>query len=105
SFGSGSSGAGVINNGPGLLNSITNFPGSAAAGLSYFGTINNDGNVAINALADNNSVNVISRPRIQTSHAIPGSFVVGETVPYITGFTDYGGYVGHHRPNDGSVRL
>jgi general secretion pathway protein D len=33
---------------------------------------------------------VISRPRIQTSHAIPGSFFLGETVPYITGFTDYG---------------
>ncbi len=94
SFGNGSAGAGVINNGPGFLNSATNFPAGIASGFSYFGTIANDWNVTLNALADNNSINVISRPRIQTSHAIPGSFFVGETVPYITGFTDYGGYIG-----------
>jgi general secretion pathway protein D len=94
SFGNGSSGAGVVNNGPGFLNSATNFPTGAPSGFNYFGTIANDWNVAINALADNNSINVISRPRIQTSHAIPGSFFVGETVPYITGFMNYGGYAG-----------
>jgi len=93
-FGNGSAGAGVINNGPGFLNSITNFPTGAPSGFSYFGTLNNDWNVTLNALADNNSINIISRPRIQTSHAIPGSFFVGETVPYITGFQTYGGYVG-----------
>jgi len=91
-FGNGSAGAGVLNNGPGFLNSVTNFPTGAPSGFSYFGTIANDWNVAINALADNNSINVISRPRIQTSHAIPGSFFVGETVPYVTGFNNYGGY-------------
>jgi type II secretory pathway component GspD/PulD (secretin) len=93
-FGNGSAGAGVINNGSAFLNSVTNFPSGTPTGFSYFGTIANDWNVTINALADNNTINVISRPRIQTSHAIPGSFFVGETVPYITGFTDYGGYVG-----------
>lgn len=93
-FGGGSSGAGAINSGPSFLNSLTNFPGGAGDGFSYFGTINNQFDVAINAFAENSSVNVISRPRIQTSHAIPGSFFVGETVPYITGFTDYGGLVG-----------
>jgi general secretion pathway protein D len=94
SFGGGSAGAGVINNGPGFLSGLTNFPSGAGNGFSYFGTLANDWNVAIQALADNNSVHVISRPRIQTSHAIPGSFFVGQTVPYVTGFTDYGGYVG-----------
>ena len=94
SFGGNSSGAGVINNGQGFLNNVTNFPGSVGQGLSYFGAINNTWDVAINALAENSSINVVSRPRIQTSHAIPGSFFVGETVPYITGFTDYGGLVG-----------
>jgi general secretion pathway protein D len=74
---------------------LTNFPSGAGSpsGLTYVGTINNDWNVTINALADNNSINVVSRPRIQTSHAIPGSFFVGQTLPYITGFANYG-YVG-----------
>ena len=95
SFGSGSSGAGGINNGQSFLNGVTNFPGGLGQGLSYFGAINNQWDVAINAIAENSSVNVVSRPRIQTSHAISGSFFVGETVPYITGVTDYGGYVGN----------
>ena len=93
-FGGGSSGAGVINNGHRFLNGVTNFPGAAGQGFNYFGQINDQWDVAVNAVAENSSINVVSRPRIQTSHAIPGSFFVGETVPYITGFTDYGGYVG-----------
>jgi general secretion pathway protein D len=95
SFGNGSSGAGVINNNQSFLQNLTNFPaGVGNSGLTYFGQINNQWDVAINAVAENSSIHVVSRPRIQTSHAIPGSFFVGETVPYITGFTDYGGYVG-----------
>ena len=90
SFGGGSSGAGIIQNGQGFLNNLTNFPSGAAPGFNYYGTIANDWNVTINALADNNSVNIVSRPRIQTSHAIPGSFFVGQTVPYITGVVNYG---------------
>jgi general secretion pathway protein D len=101
-FGNGSSGAGVANSGPGFINSLTNFPSGAGSGLSYYGTIANDWNVAIQALADNSSIHVISRPRIQTSHAIPGSFFVGETVPYITGFTDYS-YLGAAAPSTSSV--
>jgi general secretion pathway protein D len=102
-FGNGSAGAGAINNGPGFLNSITNFPVGSPSGFSYFGTIANDWNVAINALADNNSIKVVSRPRIQTSHAVPGSFFVGETVPYVTGFTDYGGVTGTTGLNTSSM--
>lgn len=93
-FGNDFSGAGAINNGQGFLNSVTNFPGALGQGFSYFGTLNNQWDLAISAVAENSSINVVSRPRIQTSHAIPGSFFVGETVPYITGFTDYGGLVG-----------
>jgi general secretion pathway protein D len=93
-FGNDFSGAGAINNGQSFLNSVTNFPGSLGPGFSYFGALNNQWDLAISAVAENSSINVVSRPRIQTSHAIPGSFFVGETVPYITGFTDYGGFVG-----------
>jgi general secretion pathway protein D len=102
SFGNGSAGAGVMNNGPGFLSGVTNFPASSASGLSYYGTIANDWSAAIQAVADNSSIHVISRPRIQTSHAIPGSFFVGETVPYITGFMDYG-YLGAAAPSTTST--
>ncbi len=91
-FGQDFSGAGAVNNGQGFLNSVTNFPGTVGQGFSYFGAINDQWDVVVNAVAEDSSINVVSRPRIQTSHAIPGSFFVGETVPYITGFTDYGGY-------------
>jgi general secretion pathway protein D len=64
---------------------IPNLPG----GLSYFGTFGNSFDVAMTAVATDSTVNVISRPRIMTSHAVPGSFFVGNTVPYITG-TSYG---------------
>jgi general secretion pathway protein D len=46
---------------------------------------------AVQAIATDGNANVISRPRIQTSHAIPGNIFVGETRPYVTGFSDYGG--------------
>jgi general secretion pathway protein D len=94
SFGNGSAGAGVINNGQNFLSSLTNFPSGSPSGFTYFGTIADDWNVAINALASNSSINIVSRPRIQTSHAIPGSFFVGQTVPYVTGYNNYGGYYG-----------
>lgn len=91
-FGEDFSGAGAINNGQSFLNNITNFPGTVGQGFTYFGAINDQWDVVVNAVAEDSSINVVSRPRIQTSHAIPGSFFVGETVPYITGFTDYGGF-------------
>jgi general secretion pathway protein D len=83
------SGAGAINNGQ-LFSSLTNFPAGSPSGFSYFGTIGDDFDVAITALASDSEINIVSRPRIQTSHAIPGSFFIGETVPYVTGSYDYG---------------
>lgn len=87
-FGQDFAGAGAANNGQ-LLSSLTNFPAGSPSGFSYFGTVK-DFNVAINAIAQDNEINIISRPRIQTSHAIPGFFFIGETVPYVTGVYDYG---------------
>ncbi|MDX1952802.1 MAG: secretin N-terminal domain-containing protein [Verrucomicrobiota bacterium] len=93
-FGQDFTGAGVINNGQPFLNNLTNFPGAAPDGFTYFGKINDTFDVTVNALAEDSNINIVSRPRIQTSHAIPGFFFIGETVPYITGFTDYGGLTG-----------
>jgi general secretion pathway protein D len=93
SFGRDFQGAGAINNGN-FASGLTNFPAGSPNGFSYFGTVKDDFNVAINALATDNQINIISRPRIQTSHAIPGSFFIGETVPYVTGVYGYGGLVG-----------
>jgi general secretion pathway protein D len=57
-----------------------NLPG----GFSYFGNIGPTWDVALQALASDNSATVIQRPRIQTSQAKAASFFVGNTVPYIT---------------------
>jgi general secretion pathway protein D len=46
--------------------------------------------VAINLIASDNRANIMQRPRIQTSHAVPGTFFIGDSVPYAS--TDYGGY-------------
>jgi general secretion pathway protein D len=83
-------GAGAMNNG-GLLSGLTNFPGSSPEGFSYLATINRDFDVAINAIARDSQIKIVSRPRIHTSHAMPGFFFIGETVPYVTGTFDYGG--------------
>ncbi|HEX7862332.1 MAG TPA: secretin N-terminal domain-containing protein [Verrucomicrobiae bacterium] len=82
-------GAGSMLNGN-ILQNITNFPSGAGSGFSYFGTINDDFDVAITALAGDSEIKIISRPRIHTSHAMPGFFFIGETVPYVTGSYDYG---------------
>jgi general secretion pathway protein D len=83
-------GAGAMNNGS-LLSGLTNFPGSSPEGFSYLATINRDFDVAISAIARDSQIKIVSRPRIHTSHAMPGFFFIGETVPYVTGSYDYGG--------------
>ncbi|MGZ8900606.1 MAG: secretin N-terminal domain-containing protein [Limisphaerales bacterium] len=83
-------GAGAINNGQ-LFSALTNFPAGAPEGFSYFGTIADDFDVAITAIAKDSEIKIVSRPRIHTSHAMPGFFFIGETVPYVTGTIDYGG--------------
>lgn len=68
------------------LNGI--FPGGD--GLNYFGRFGGDLDVAISAIASDSRVNVIQKPRVQTSHATPASIFIGQTVPYISG--TYNGY-------------
>ena len=60
------------------------------SGFSYFGKYGNDINVVLEAVAGNSRVNVLSRPRIQTSHAVQADLFIGSTVPYVTGTQNYG---------------
>jgi general secretion pathway protein D len=89
-FGQDFAGAGLINNGQGFLSSLTNFPSGQLSGFSYFGKISDEFEVAIRAFAQDGRVRILQRPRVQTSHAVPGYFFSGSTVPYVTGFYDYG---------------
>ncbi len=67
---------------------LANLPG----GFSYFSKFGNDLNVVMEAVAGDSRVNVLSRPRIQTSHAVPADLFIGNTVPYVTGtYSYYGG--------------
>ncbi|MBI4657488.1 MAG: hypothetical protein HY735_01355 [Verrucomicrobia bacterium] len=95
-FGNDFTGAAGVNNGQGFLNNITNLSSGLPSGFSYFGKIGNDLDIALTAIARDSTINVISRPRLQTSHAIPGEIVVAEAVPYVTGSYDsyYGGFGG-----------
>ena len=92
-FGADFTGFGGYNTGPSLLSGVTNLS-NLGEGFSYWGRVGNELDIAVQAIATDSKANVVSRPRIITSHAIPGSFFIGETVPYVTGFTDYGGVIG-----------
>lgn len=96
------SGLGGVNNGNpfyNFLSSATNaFPGNFTtalpSGMSYFGKVGAGPSfeMAIKAAAGDSRVNVIQKPRVQTSHATPASIFVGSTVPYISGtYYGYGG--------------
>ncbi|MDB6026737.1 MAG: Type and secretion system protein [Verrucomicrobiales bacterium] len=105
-FGGGVTGAGGVNNGTPFVNpvlgvltgvssnsagsvsplGITNLPG----GFSYFGKVGNSFDVAVSAAANDSRVNVLSRPQIQTSHAVEAQLFIGDTVPYVSG-TYFGG--------------
>lgn len=66
-----------------VLNSI-NLPTNAlSGGLTYFGSIGDTWDIAVQAAESDNNANIIQRPRIQTSQAKPAQFFVGQTVPYV----------------------
>jgi general secretion pathway protein D len=64
---------------------------SLPGGFSYFSKFGNDLNVVMEAVAGDSRINVLSRPRIQTSHAVPADLFIGNTVPYVTGTGNYYG--------------
>jgi len=75
-------------------NSSSTFANNLPGGLSYFGNIGPNWDVALQAAAADSTTSVIQRPRIQTSQAKAASFFVGQTVPYVTGST-YGSAYGN----------
>ena len=87
-------GAGGMNNGQPFMNFLgaaTNtFPGNLTGTLpsdhnfSYFGSIGQSWDVAVQAAESDSHATIIQRPRIQTSQAKPAQFFVGETKPYVT---------------------
>ncbi len=74
----------------GLTNASNN---SLPNGFSYFAGLGKNWELAVQALQSDSSVNVLSRPRIQTSHAETATLFIGDTVPYVTG-TTFGGVNG-----------
>ncbi|OQC67270.1 MAG: Type II secretion system protein D precursor [Verrucomicrobia bacterium ADurb.Bin006] len=83
-------------NSPSFLAAITNIMDGSGlpGGFSYFGKYSSDLDVAVKALASNGKGEILATPRVQTSHATPANFTVGESVPYVTS-TYYGGYGGY----------
>jgi general secretion pathway protein D len=71
------------------------FANGLGGGLSYFGSIGPNWNVALSAAAADSHASIIQRPRIQTSQAKPAQFFVGDTVPYVTSTANYGGAYGN----------
>jgi general secretion pathway protein D len=104
---------GAINNGTPFYNfvnsSVTNgvwpgnFTSGALSGLSYFGNIGPNWDLALQAAASDSSTRIIQRPRIQTSQATEAQFFVGQSVPYVTS-TYYGG-VGYGGPSSSYSQL
>jgi general secretion pathway protein D len=71
-----------------------NFGNNLPGGLSYFGNIGPNWDVAVTAAESDSHASIIQRPRIQTSQAKPAQFFVGDTVPYVTSST-YGSAYGN----------
>lgn len=78
-FGDWSTAGGSIND----ANVATNLLGALfPSGFSYFGQYKDDFAFAVTAMASDNNAKVLARPRIQTTHAQPAEFEIGDTVPY-----------------------
>jgi general secretion pathway protein D len=84
-------GAGGVNNGQTLADpySVGSLGTNLTSGFSYFGKWGGDLDIAATAYAQDSRATVLSRPRIQTSHAVQANIFVGETRPYPTG-SSYG---------------
>ena len=87
-------GIGGIKNGPflspGSFGSLaTNAAGGLASGFSYYARFGDNFEATATAAATDSRINVLSRPRVQTSHAVECNIFIGETRPYITGTYSY----------------
>ncbi len=75
---------------PGSFSTVASNAASSMSGFSFFGRFSEDLDVTATAIASDSRFNVLSKPRILTSHAKEARIFVGETRPYITG--SYNGY-------------
>jgi general secretion pathway protein D len=98
---------GGLNNGEGFFNGLTGaltngtLTKSLATGLpsgfSYYTTVGDNLDVTVQAIAGNTKANVLQRPRVQTTHAVPATFTSGSQEPYSGGSGgSYGGYTGYY---------
>jgi len=92
-------GGGVVNNGGssnplqgalGFLGTNTvSYP--SAGGVGYLAQLGQSWDVAISAIAGDGRADVVQRPRIITSHAVPAEFFVGSSIPYRQGGFSFSG--------------
>ena len=68
----------------------TNAAGGLPSGFSYAASFMNF-DATVQAIAGDSRINIISRPKIQTSHAVEANIFVGQTRPYVTGTYSYFG--------------
>ena len=73
------------------------------SGFNYFGRFGGDFDMTATAIATDSRINVLSRPRIQTSHAVQARIFVGESRPYITGTS--GGFSGYTQSQYSQLRI
>jgi general secretion pathway protein D len=92
-------GIGAIKNGDFLRTEVfkslgSNAVGALPGGFSYAARFGDKFDVTATAAANDSRINVLSRPRIQTSHAVEANLFVGRTRPYVTGQSYYYGGAG-----------
>ena len=87
-------GGGVVNNSSGTANPLQGALGFLGTntvsypnggGVGYFAQLGQSWDVAISAVAGDGRADVVQRPRIITSHAVPASFFVGSSIPFRQG--------------------
>ncbi len=91
---------GVVNNASGSSNPLggaLGFLGTntvsypAGGGVGYFAQLGQSWDVAVSAVAGDGRADVVQRPRIITSHAVPASFFVGSSIPFRQGGYSFSG--------------
>lgn len=94
-------GGGTANNANGQLGTGSSFIASlvtnasaafpSASGVGYYAQLGKNWNAVMTAAASDSRVEVVQRPRVVTSHAVPASFFAGSAVPYRTSGYSYAG--------------
>ncbi len=84
---------GTFLNSGSFVNAVgTNSP-AIPGGFSYWANFGNDFQATLTAIAADSRINVLSKPRIQTSHGVMANIQVGDQIPMVSG-TYFGGING-----------